>query len=60
MSSPMEYLQRYLERVMEGVETVGEDYERWGKEATEEYGVVAGGILESRIGKICRLRAIEA
>ncbi|KAL8873204.1 MAG: hypothetical protein Q9174_001287 [Haloplaca sp. 1 TL-2023] len=58
--SPMDYLQRYLERAMEDVDTVGEDYETWDKEATEEYGVVVGGISESRMGRICRLRVVEA
>ncbi|KAL8968738.1 MAG: hypothetical protein Q9183_002323, partial [Haloplaca sp. 2 TL-2023] len=60
LSCPMDYLQRYLERVMEGVETVGEDYERWGKEAREEYGVVVGGVLESRMGRMCKSRVVEA
>ncbi|KAL8685155.1 MAG: hypothetical protein Q9218_007943, partial [Villophora microphyllina] len=58
--SPLDYLARYLERAMENVESVGEDYDGWGKEEKEEYGVVSGGLMEGKVGRGCRGKAIEA
>lgn len=55
----MEYLHRYLERAMEDAEASGEDYDAWDREEREEYGVV-DGIMETRVGKMCRERAIGA
>ena len=51
LQSPMDYLPRYLERAMEDVSDVGEDYETWGKEYRAEYGVVEGGWMGTRLGK---------
>ncbi|KAL8920090.1 MAG: hypothetical protein Q9208_006443 [Pyrenodesmia sp. 3 TL-2023] len=36
LSSPMDFLQRYLERAFEELDRVGEDYDAWDKEAREE------------------------
>ena len=60
LPSPMDYLPRYLERAMEDVNDVGEDYEAWEKEARAEYGVVEGGWMESRLGRIARRNVIDA
>ncbi|KAL8797158.1 MAG: hypothetical protein Q9195_000625 [Heterodermia aff. obscurata] len=51
LPSPMDYLPRYLERIMEDSNDVGEDYETWGKEYRAEYGVVEGGWMGTRLGK---------
>ena len=51
LPSPMDYLPRYLERAMEDINDVGEDYETWGKEYKSEYGVVEGGWMGTRLGK---------
>ncbi|KAL8952914.1 MAG: hypothetical protein Q9222_001204 [Ikaeria aurantiellina] len=58
--SPLEYLQRYLERALEEVESSGEEFDAWDREAREEYGVVNGGLMESRLGRMCREKAINA
>lgn len=55
----MEYLHRYLERAMEDVEDAGEDYDAWDREGREEYGVI-DGIMETRLGRMCRDQAIGA
>ena len=60
LSSPMDYLPRYLDRAMEPVNGVGEDYEAWGKEEKAEYGVVEGGWMESRLGKKAREKVVDA
>ncbi|KAL8768345.1 MAG: hypothetical protein Q9209_005379 [Squamulea sp. 1 TL-2023] len=60
LPSPFQYLQRYLERAMENVENVGENFDDWDREAKDEYGVANGGIMEGRVGRMCRLRAIDA
>ncbi|KAL8788119.1 MAG: hypothetical protein Q9213_001877 [Squamulea squamosa] len=60
LPSPFQYLHRYLERAMEDVENVGEDFDAWDREAKEEYGVVSGGIMEGRVGRMCRGRAVDA
>lgn len=35
------------------------DYDEWSKEAKEEYGVVSE-VMETRIGRACRSRVVEA
>ncbi|KAL8836782.1 MAG: hypothetical protein Q9176_006105 [Flavoplaca citrina] len=57
--SPLEYLQRYLERAMEDIENVGEGFDEWDREAKGEYGVL-GGIMEGRVGRGCRAKAVDA
>ncbi|KAL8839794.1 MAG: hypothetical protein Q9170_001605 [Blastenia crenularia] len=59
LPSPMEYLHRYLERAMEDVERVGEDYDAWDREGKEEYGVVDGA-MDTGLGRMCKERAVEA
>ena len=60
LPSPMDYLPRYLERAMEDVNDVGEDYEAWGKEYRAEYGVVEGGWMGTRLGKSAREIVVSA
>lgn len=60
LPSPMDYLPRYLERAMEDVNDVGEDYEAWGKEYRAEYGVVEGGWMGTRLGKSAREMVVFA
>ena len=60
LPSPMDYLPRYLERAMEDVSDVGEDYEAWGKEYRAEYGVVEGGWMGTRFGKSAREMVVFA
>jgi len=50
LASPMDFLGRYLERAMEGVEA-GEDYEGWEREERMEYGVEEGGWRAARVGR---------
>ncbi|KAL8881061.1 MAG: hypothetical protein Q9198_001658 [Flavoplaca austrocitrina] len=57
--SPLEYLQRYLERAMEDIENVGEGFDEWDREAKGEYGVLSG-IMEGRVGRGCRAKAVDA
>ncbi|KAI4119080.1 MAG: hypothetical protein LQ345_000955 [Seirophora villosa] len=59
LPSPLEFLQRYLERAMEGVHGVGEDYDAWDKEGREEYGAL-DGLMETRLGRRCRAKTVEA
>ncbi|KAI4102905.1 MAG: hypothetical protein LQ339_004450 [Xanthoria mediterranea] len=59
LPSPLEYLQRYLERAMEGVDTVGEAFDEWDREAKDEYGVLSE-IMEGRMGRRCRAKAVDA
>jgi hypothetical protein len=56
---PLDYLPRYLERAMEDVAKAGEDYDTWGKEEKEEYGVV-NVAMDTGIGKDCKAKAISA
>ncbi|KAI4102441.1 MAG: hypothetical protein L6R37_004380 [Teloschistes peruensis] len=58
--SPLDYIARYLERATEDVERVGDDYDGWGREEKEEYGVWRGGVMEGRTGRGCREMAIRA
>ncbi|KAL9052314.1 MAG: hypothetical protein Q9206_004357 [Seirophora lacunosa] len=59
LPSPLKFLQRYLERAMEGVHGVGEDYDAWDKEGREEYGAL-DGLMETRLGRRCRAKTVEA
>ncbi|KAL8730280.1 MAG: hypothetical protein Q9166_004163 [cf. Caloplaca sp. 2 TL-2023] len=59
LPSPLEYLQRYLERAMEDVESVGEEFDAWEREAKDEYGVL-GGMIDGRMGRGCRGMAVDA
>ncbi|KAI4186388.1 MAG: hypothetical protein LQ346_005688 [Caloplaca aetnensis] len=59
LPSPLEFLQRYLERATEDVDRAGEDYDAWDKEAREEYGVI-NGVTDTRMGQACRMRVLEA
>lgn len=58
LSLPLDFVERYLERALEDVTAVGEDYEEWGREGKEEYGVVGG--MDTGVGRACRSKAIEA
>lgn len=49
-ASPMDFLGRYLERAMEGVEA-GEDYGGGCREERMEYGVEEGGWRTTRVGR---------
>ncbi len=44
---------------MEGVDTVGEAFDEWDREAKEEYGVLSE-IMEGRMGRRCRAKAVDA
>ncbi|KAL8926091.1 MAG: hypothetical protein Q9172_001970, partial [Xanthocarpia lactea] len=59
LPSPLQYLQRYLERAMEDVENVGEAFNEWDRDAKDEYGVQSG-IMEGRLGSKCKQRAVDA
>ena len=56
---PLNYLPRYLERAMEGVFGACEDYDSWGKEEKEEFGVVKD-VMDTSIGRACRSMAVSA
>lgn len=56
---PLEYLPRYLERATEDLADAGEDYDEWGKEEKEEYGVVRTA-MDTGIGRACRAKAVSA
>ena len=56
---PLDYLPRYLERAIWDVANAGENYDSWGKEAREEYGVVKDA-MDTLIGRACRSKAISA
>ena len=56
---PLDFVQRYLERAFHGVSSTGADYEGWDKEERAEYGVIEG-IMDTRIGRVCRSKAIDA
>ena len=60
LSSPMDFLERYLERAMEDLGEMGEDYDGWSKEERAEYGVVDGGWMEARVGRDARARIVDA
>ena len=56
---PLDFLPRYLERALSDLCDVGEDYESWGDEEKEEYGVLKGP-LETAIGRACKAKAVAA
>ena len=64
MPTPLDFLDRYLARALDemvmgprGAQGV-EEYESWGTEAREEYGVVER--METGVGRACRAKAVEA
>lgn len=56
---PLDYLPRYIERALAEITGAGEDYDSWGNEAKEEYGVVKGS-MDTSLGRTCRTKAISA
>ena len=56
---PLDYLARYVERAMGDVAGASEDYNTWGKEEKEEYGVVKD-VMDTSLGRACRTKAISA
>ena len=50
---------RYLERAIGEVADAGENYDSYGKEEKEEYGVVKD-IMDTLFGRACRAKAISA
>ena len=56
---PLDYLPRYLERAMEHVADASENYDSWGKEEKEEFGVVKDA-MDTSFGRACRAKAIGA
>ncbi|KAL8642996.1 MAG: hypothetical protein Q9228_000395 [Teloschistes exilis] len=58
--SPLDYIARYLERATEDVQRAGDNFDGWGREEKEEYGVWGGGVMEGRTGRGCREMAIRA
>lgn len=54
---PLDYLPRYLERAM--VNITSEDYNTWGNEEKEEYGVVKDA-MDTTLGRGCRANAVNA
>ena len=58
LSLPLDFVDRYLERAMTDATAVAEDYDRWGREEREEYGVVAW--MDTELGRACRSKAVHA
>ena len=56
---PLDYLSRYLDRAMGDVADAGEDYDSWGKEEKEEYGVLHDS-METGLGRACKAKAVAA
>ena len=56
---PLDYLSRYLDRAMGDVASAAEDYDSWGKEEKEEYGVLQDS-METGLGIACRAKAVGA
>lgn len=54
---PLDYLPRYLERAMGNV--ASENYDTWGNEEKEEYGIVKDA-MDTSLGRACRTKAISA
>ena len=44
---------------MENVEGASENYDTWGKEEKEEYGVVKDN-MDTLLGRACRAKAVSA
>lgn len=58
LSLPLDFIDRYLERALSDATAVAEDYDRWGREEREEYGVV--GWMNTALGRACRIKAVQA
>lgn len=58
LSLPLDFMDRYLERAMTDATAVAEDYDRWGREEREEYGVV--NWMDTALGRTCRSEAVQA
>lgn len=56
---PLDYLPRYLERAVEDIASASENYDSWGTEEKEEYGVVKVA-MDTLLGRACRSKAISA
>ncbi|KAF6240556.1 hypothetical protein HO173_001225 [Letharia columbiana] len=56
---PLDYLPRYLERAMGDVTGASENYDSWGNEDKEEYGVVKDA-MDTSFGRACRTKAVSA
>ena len=56
---PLDYMPRYLERAIGEVADAGENYDFYGKEEKEEYGVVKD-IMDTLFGRACRAKAVSA
>lgn len=56
---PLDYLPRYLERAIGDVAMAAEDYDAWGKEEKEEYGVMKVA-MDTGVGKAYRAKAVSA
>lgn len=54
---PLDYLPRYFERAMGNV--ASENYDTWGNEEKEEYGIVKDA-MDTSLGRACRVKAISA
>lgn len=54
----LDYLKRYMERALADFISASEDYERWGNEERDEYGVI--GTMETGIARACRTEVIQA
>ena len=58
--SPFEYLSRYLVRIFGDAMDATEDYDALSEEIRNEYGVLPGGILETRVGRMVKAAVVEA
>lgn len=58
LSLPLDFIDRYMERAMTDAIAVAEDYDRWGREQREEYGVVEW--MDTGLGRACRSKAVQA
>ncbi|KAL6717408.1 hypothetical protein ACLMJK_005323 [Lecanora helva] len=56
---PLDYVARYLERAISHLTNAEDEYDDWGKEAKEEYGVVKE-CVDTRLGRACRAQAVTA
>ena len=59
ISLPLDYLPRYIERAMEDVADASENYDAWGNETKEEYGVVKDA-MDTSFGRACRTKVVKA
>jgi hypothetical protein len=58
VSSPFDFLERYISRALEDYDSVAEEYEQSGKETMEEYGV--GGLMDTSFARECGMKALQA